>query len=114
MITSLKTLLENQAKFADEERANLAVCRQRLAQLNGTAGHEKFKYADERNAVQNELNAILYELNAKDMLHEDRIIKNMPSLHDYIDLGIEVISGNVDTVTEEEPEPETEDLQQSA
>ena len=64
--------------------------------------------------MQNELNAILYELNAKDMLHEDRIIKNMPSLHDYIDLGIEVISGNVDTVTEEEPEPETEDIQQSA
>ena len=114
LVSSLKTLLENQTKFAEEERANLAVCRQRLAQLNETAGHEKFKYADERNAVQNELNAILYELNAKDMLHEDRIIKNMPSLHDYIDLGIEVISGNVDTVTEEEPEPETDDLQQSA
>ena len=114
LVSSLKTLLENQAKFAEEERANLAVCRQRLAQLNETAGHEKFKYADERNAVQNELNAILYELNAKDMLHEDRIIKNMPSLHDYIDLGIEVISGNVDTVTEEEPEPEAEDMQQSA
>ena len=99
-----KTLLENQAKFAVEEQRNLEVCKARLAQLKANAGHETFRYAGERNALQKELNEILYELNAKNMLQDDRVIKCKPRLCDYIDLGIEVIADKVENVTEDAPE----------
>ena len=114
LVGSLKTLLENQAKFAIEERKNLELARQRRAQLDESAGHEKFKYADERIAVQNELNGILYELNAKNLLNEDQPITDMPRLEDYIDLGVEVIADKVGDVTEEPVEPEVEEDKKSA
>jgi hypothetical protein len=111
LISSLKTLLENQADFADEEEHHLKVCKARLAQLQANAGHETFKYADERNSLQKELNAILFELNSKNMLHEDRMIKLKPSLCDYIDLGVEVIADKIGNITEDEPESADEDAE---
>ena len=109
LVSSLKTLLENQAKYAGEERKNLELARQRLAQLETDAGHEKFKYAEERNAAQNELNGILYELNSKDMLDDDRRIEEMPRLRDYLGFGVEVIVDKVGNVAADDPEPEMED-----
>jgi hypothetical protein len=114
LISSLKTLLENQANFAVEERKSLEVSRQRLAQLNATSGHEKFKYADERNAAQRELNGILYELNAKNLLNDDEWNGGMPRLCDYLDLGVEVIAGEDEVITEDVPDFEIEDERKSA
>ena len=117
LISSLKTLLENQADFADEEERHLKVCKARLAQLQANAGHETFKHADERNSLQKELDAILFELNSKDMLHEDRVIDSKPSLCDYIDLGVEVIADKIENITEAEPESadaEADDMRKSA
>ena len=115
LVGSLHTLLENQAKFAAEEQQNLEICRRRLAQLQANAGRETFQYADERNALQKELNAILYELNAQNLLPEGRKIKMMPRLEDYLNFGMEVIADKVAEVTEECPEPpEEEDLRKSA
>ena len=98
-----------------EEQQNLEICRRRLAQLRANAGHETFQYADERNALQKELNAILYDLNEQDLLSDDRKIKTMPRLEDYLDFGTEVIADKVDEITEECPEaPEEEELRKSA
>ena len=106
LISSLKTLLENQAKFAHEEKDNLELARQRLAQLNAGGGNATFKYAEERNRLQNELSKIIYELNAKDMLHDDRKIESKPHLRDYLDLGVEVIDDKIETQTAEDEEQE--------
>ncbi len=64
--------------------------------------------------MQNELNGILYELNAKNLLNEDQPITDMPRLEDYIDLGVEVIADKVGDVTEEPVEPEVEEDKKSA
>ena len=106
MISSLKTLLENQVKFAHEEKDNLELARQRLAQLNAGGGNATFKYAEERNRLQNKLSKIIYELNAKDMLHDDRKIESKPHLRDYLDLGVEVIDDKIETQTAEDEEQE--------
>ena len=114
LISSLKTLLENQAKFALEEKDNWELARQRLAQLNAGGENATFKYAEERNQLQNELSKIIYELNAKDMLHDDRKIESKPHLCDYLDLGVEVIDDKIETQTVEDGEPEDPDAMEKS
>jgi len=105
LLTSVKTVLKNLAEAADEESRKLEVDKKRLEQLSaGTV--EAFKYGDERNTLQAELDKIMFELDSKDMLRENKEIKFKPRLADYIDLGVEVIADKPEAVSEDEPENE--------
>ena len=110
LISSLKSVLEAKAREAVSEAANLEVNRQRLKQLIETGGRRVFKYADERIELQKELDKLLYELNELDLLHEERRIEEMPRLSDYLDLGVELISRNIEI----SDEPDEEDAENEA
>ena len=110
LISSLKSVLEAKAREAVSEAANLEVNRQRLKQLTETGGRRVFKYADERIELQKELDKLLYELNELDLLHEERRIEEMPRLSDYLDLGVELISRNIEI----SDEPDEEDAENEA
>ena len=84
--------------------------RQRLKQLTETGGRRVFKYADERIELQKELDKLLYELNELDLLHEERRIEEMPRLSDYLDLGVELISRDIEI----SDEPDEEDAENEA
>lgn len=116
LITSLKSVLESKAADAKNETERLATNRNRLRQLIENEGQTTFKHADERIELQKELDKILYELNEKDLLQEDRIIETMPRLSDYLDLGVEVIEDKTIEVTDfaDDPEPEEEAYRESA
>lgn len=110
LISSLKSVLEAKAREAVSEAANLEVNRQRLKQLTETGGRRVFKYADERIELQKELDKLLYELNELDLLHEERRIEEMPRLSDYLDLGVELISRDIEI----SDEPDEEDVENEA
>ena len=103
-------MLEAKAREAVSEAANLEVNRQRLKQLTETGGRRVFKYADERIELQKELDKLLYELNELDLLHEERRIEEMPRLSDYLDLGVELISRNIEI----SDDPDEEDAENEA
>ena len=83
--------------------------RQRLQQLLDSDGQKVFKYADERIQLQKELDQILYELNEKDLLHEDKTFAGMPRLSDYLDLGIELISQETEVSDDNDESEENEE-----
>ena len=66
--------------------------------------------SDERIELQKELDKLLYELNELDLLHEERHIEEMPRLSDYLDLGVELISRNIEI----SDEPDEEDAENEA
>ena len=66
--------------------------------------------SDERIELQKELDKLLYELNELDLLHEERRIEEMPRLSDYLDLGVELISRNIEI----SDEPDEEDAENEA
>ena len=103
-------MLEAKAREAVSEAANLDVNRLRLKQLIETGGQRVFKYADERIELQKELDKLLYELNELDLLHEERCIEEMPRLSDYLDLGVELISRDIEI----SDEPDEEDAENEA
>ncbi len=71
--------------------------------------------SDERIELQKELDKLLYELNELDLLHEERRIEEMPRLSDYLDLGVELISRNIEISDEpDEEDAENEALAQTA
>ncbi len=96
LLTSMKSVLENKNKEIARETERLELNRQRLKQLEETEGKRVFKYADERIALQKELDKLTFDLNALDLLHEDRRIEEMPRLADYLDLGVEVITEEIE------------------
>ena len=110
LISSLKSVLEAKAREAVSEAANLEVNRQRLKQLTETGNRRVFKYADERIELQKELDKLLYELNELDLLHEERCIEEMPRLSDYLDLGVELISRDIEI----SDDPDEEDAENEA
>ena len=71
--------------------------------------------SDERIELQKELDKLLYELNELDLLHEERRIEEMPRLSDYLDLGVELISRDIEISDEpDEEDAENEALAQTA
>ena len=66
--------------------------------------------SDERIELQKELDKLLYELNELDLLHEERRIEEMPRLSDYLDLGVELISRDIEI----SDEPDEEDVENEA
>lgn len=66
--------------------------------------------SDERIELQKELDKLLYELNELDLLHEERRIEEMPRLSDYLDLGVELISRDIEI----SDEPDEEDAENEA
>ena len=109
LITSLKSILAHKAEEAVNEADQLKLNRQRLQQLLDSDGQKVFKYADERIQLQKELDQILYELNEKDLLHEDKTFAAMPRLSDYLDLGIELISQEAEVSDDDDESEENEE-----
>jgi hypothetical protein len=109
LITSLKSILAHKAEEAVNEADQLKLNRQRLQQLLDSDGQKVFKYADERIQVQKELDQILYELNEKDLLHEDKTFAAMPRLSDYLDLGIELITQETEVSDDDDESEENEE-----
>ena len=109
LITSLKSILAHKAEEAVNEADQLKLNRQRLQQLLDSDGQKVFKYADERIQLQKELDQILYELNEKDLLHEDKTFAAMPRLQDYLDLGIELISQETEVSDDDDASEENEE-----
>ena len=66
--------------------------------------------SDERIELQKELDKLLYELNELDLLHEERRIEEMPRLSDYLGLGVELISRDIEI----SDEPDEEDAENEA
>ena len=114
LITSLKSILAHKAEEAISETDQLKLNRQRLQQLLESDGQKVFKYADERIQAQKELDQILYELNEKDLLHEDKFFSRMPQLNDYLDLGVELISQDAEVSDDEDEEEKEESVKMSA
>ena len=109
LITSLKSILAHKAEEAVNEADQLKLNRQRLQQLLDSDGQKVFKYADERIQLQKELDQILYELNEKDLLHENKTFAAMPRLSDYLDLGIELITQETEVSDDDEESEESEE-----
>ena len=109
LITSLKSILAHKAEEAVNEADQLKLNRQRLQQLLDSDGQKVFKYADERIQLQKELDQILYELNEKDLLHEDKTFAAMPRLSDYLDLGIELITQETEVSDDDDESEENEE-----
>ncbi|MBR2508421.1 MAG: hypothetical protein IKB71_01610, partial [Lentisphaeria bacterium] len=110
LITSLKSILAHKAEEAVNEADQLKLNRQRLQQLQDSDRQKVFKYADERIQLQKELDQILYELNEKDLLHEDKTFAAMPRLSDYLDLGIELITQETEVSDDDDESEENEEV----
>ena len=114
LITSLKSILAHKAEEVVTEMDQLKLNRQRLQQLQDSDGQKVFKYADERIQLQKELDQILYELNEKDLLHEDKTFAEMPRLCDYLNLGVELISQETELSDDDDEEEKEEPEKMSA
>ena len=114
LITSLKSILAHKAEEVVTETDQLKLNRQRLQQLLNSDGQKVFKYADERIQLQKELDQILYELNEKDLLHEDKTFAEMPRLCDYLNLGVELISQETELSDDDDEEEKEEPEKMSA
>ena len=114
LITSLKSIHAHKAEEAISETDQLKLNRQRLQQLLDSDGQKVFKYADERIQLQKELDQILYELNEKDLLHEDKTFAEMPRLCDYLNLGVELISQDAEVSDDDDEEEKEESVKMSA
>lgn len=90
LVTSVKHLLECKTEELSNELKNLEFAKERLAQLEATVGHEVFKHADERNALQKEYEQLLFDLNKANLLQDKKTFETMPCISDYIDLSAEI------------------------